>query len=458
MRTIAVGLSKFGTSEARSLPYAAADARRFADGLRPRGGVTTLTDAEATEVSVRDALAFLCRLDANETGVVFLASHATSHDAEVRLHLFDGVVSLSDLLRPVWEGPAGRIIWLLDLYRDASVDERPSATSIASMLPTRPGRVLLMSDDGRHGSHVSGELQAGVWAWHLSAVFSGEAVHAQTDDGTVTVASLRSYLAEEVPRSLARAYRSGRQQSPVLFAGRHDEVLIEPIEPAASEMTAAPPLAGVRFFADREVPVKSLGGFRKGVHSVPSDTSASSCEWVMRLAEPDLANELEQTVGRFREHLNYKRRDVRADGPTEGAASIMTPDFSYHLTARQHETEADLAVFRRSLAEMTNAEFFNRTELAAAFPQGFLSLSQPFHVPADVARLIDVLEDEEPRALQKLDYPTDLEYCMLELKGFDGRVRIDREGLTINASGPASPNALAAHFAMVKRLLGDAGT
>jgi hypothetical protein len=453
MRTIAVGVSRFGTGEPRSLPYAAADARRFAEGLQPRGTATALLDADATAAGVRKAFRSFAGLDAADSGIVFIACPAAARDGDVRLQVFDGEVSLTEILRRAWDGIAGRIVLLLDIGRDAGDALQPTAEEIRERFPVRPGRVLLLSDDGRHGSFVSGELQAGIWAWHVAAAFAAEAPLAQNSDGAVTVASLRGFLAQEVPRSLARAYRGGREQSPVILAADDGEVLLDPIPSTAPPMTSAPPLAGVRFFSEQVVPVKALGGFRKGVHSVPSDASASSREWVARLAEPDLTKELEEIVGRLRQHLQYKRRDLRADGPTNGAASVLTPDFSYHITANQHETKPDRAVFRRTLAEITNAGVLNRPELADAFPQGFTSLYQPFDVPADVQRLIDALEDHEPPAVVKLDYPTDLSHCTLELAGFDGRVRIDRDGLTVRATGPASPQNLAAQFALVKQTL-----
>jgi hypothetical protein len=147
---------------------------------------------------------------------------------------------------------------------------------------------------------------------------------------------------------------------------------------------------------------------------------------------------------------------VRADGPAEGAASILTPDFSYHLTARQHDAQPDRAVFRRTLSEVANVEVLGRDELAKAFPAGFLSLVQPFDQPADIESLVDALEDAEPPAIVKLDYPTDLAFCTIKLAGFEGAVRIDREALTVSGPGPMSPAELAAQFALAKKILKDA--
>lgn len=451
MRTVAVGLSKFGADDELAVPFASSDARAFAESVKHRGPTIAITDADATTGAVKQAVENLTQHSPD--AVFFLVTRAVARDGDVWLSLYDGAVPLTELLRPAWEGSAQRFVLLLDVMRDASDTDRPNAEEIAACLPLRPSRAIVLADDGRHGSHISGELQAGIWAYHVSHAFRGNAVAAQARDGRVTAASLRRFLAVEVPRSLAVAYRMRREQSPLVLAAGDDLVLVEPANAAASPATDVPPLDGVRFFSEQNVPVKSLGGFRKSVHSVPSDTSASSREWVARLAEPDLAQELEQTVARLREHLRYKRRDVRSDGPAEGAASILTPDFSYHLTARQHESKPDRAVFRRSFSEIANIEILGCEELTKAFPAGFLSLAQAFDQPADVATLIDALEDAEPQAITKLDYPTDLAFCTIRLTGFEGLVRIDREGLTVSGAGPLSPAELAAHFALAKNLL-----
>jgi hypothetical protein len=454
MRTVAVGLSKFGVRDERVVSFAASDARAFAESVKHRGPSVALTDANATIAAVKEAIADAASEDSGS--IFFLVTHAVARDGDVWLSLYDGAVSLTELLGSAWNGSTQRFIVLLDVMRDASDANRPTEEEIAAVLPISPGRALVLADHGTHGAHVSGELQAGIWAHLVTQAFSGNAP-AQTNDGDVTAASLRRYLAAEVPRSLAIAYRARREQSPVVLAGSDGFVLVEAERESAPRATSEmPALFGVRFVSEQVVPVKSLGGFRKSVHAAPADVTASSREWVARLAEPDLAKELEETVARLREHLRYKRRDVRADGPAEGAASILTPDFSYHLTAHQHDAQPDRAVIRRTLSEITSPQVLGRTELANAFPTAFGSLIQPFEQPADVATLVDALEEVEPPAITKLDYPTDLACCTIKLASFDGVVRIDREALTVTGPGPMSPAELAAQFALAKKILKEA--
>jgi hypothetical protein len=456
-RVVAVGVSRFDDPAIRPLPFAAADAETFAAAFRRGAVVKTRTDGEATAGNVRDALLSLSAAGPEDAVYVFVATHAANEAGRLIVQAYDGPVSLDELLRPVWNGPARRVVLLLDIHRGATADGRPQAHEIAALFPPREGRSVLLSDDGSHGSNVSGELQAGIWAAHVTAAFAGEVPRARERDGTLTAGSLRAYLADEVSRSLARAYTDGRRQSPVVLAASDDEVLADPVPAEEPTLPPKPVLAGVRFFSEREVPVKALGGFRKGVHSPPTDTLASSREWVARLAEPDLAKELEEAAGSLRRHLGYKRRDVRADGPAGGAATVLTPDFAYHLTARQHPARPGVAVFRRTLAEVQSPGVLSSAAFAEAFPQGFQSLYCPFDAPAEIESLVDAIEDAEPPGLARIDYPTDLAWCELQLTGFDGRVRIEPAGLTVTAAGPAPPAVLAAQFAHVRRLLGGVG-
>ena len=456
-RVLAIGVSRFAEPGRHRLPFAAADAVAFAAAFRPQAAIQTLIDREATTTAVQGALQSLASAEPSDEVIVFAVLHSEMTDGEIRVTVHDGSVPLDEPLAAIWNGPARRVTLLLDLNRGAK--NGPEVTSsLTSLCLPRPGRVLLLSDDGAQGSHVSGELQAGVWAHQVTAAFAGAA---RNSDGSLTVGSLNSFLAKEVPRSLARAYTSGRRQNPVSVTDDESELLDEPVSPEPVRAPGGPPpspSAGLRFVSEVELPVKSLGGFRKSLHRPPTDTLASSRDWIARLAEPDLVRELEETLPRLRQHFGYKRKDLRADGPAGGAASVLTPDFTYHLSAEQHPGRPDWAILRRRLTEFRSIDVVGRDALSHAFPSGFSSLYQPFESPADVPTLIDAIEDELPAAVTGLDYPPDATHCDLELRGFDGRVRIVREGLTVTAATSESPAVLAGHFALVKRILQTAGS
>ncbi len=456
-RVVSIGIARFADDARRAIPFAAGDARNFAErafAAEGRSGTSTrlLTDANATTAAIGDALRSLVQTGSDDRLVVFLVSRATRVAGQVLLQTHDGEVPLGELLTPLWNGPAERVILLLDLQRGSEPAERLTVDDLSALFPIIPTRTLVMSDDGRNGSHVSGELQAGIWAAHVTAAFSAAAPRARRFDGTLTAGSLQAFLNDETGRSLSRAFTDGRRQSPVVLSATEEDVLDEPPAEAKPDR-ATPLLAGLMFASDIEIPVRSLGGFRKSLHSPPGDTLASSRSWVARLAEPDLAREMEETTARLRRLFGYKRRDLRADGPQEGAASVLTPDFAFHLVVQQHPERPDQAVLRRSLDRLRNLDVLERRGFDEAFPHGFQSLHVPSTGAFDLATIIDALEETEPSVVDRIDYPTDLSRIELTLAGFDGRIRIESSGLTILAAGPASPAELARGYAHVRELL-----
>lgn len=453
MRVVAVGLSRFSRPGVRPLPFAASDAKAFADATESEGKVRLLTDHDATVANVTAAWTWLCESGPQTPRVVFLASQVVRIDDELSVECDDASLSLSSIIESTTRGGASRVMLYLDLFRGNKLLPPIDHAELSSLITDCPGAVLLLSDDGSHGSHVSGELQAGIWAKHITAAISGTAGESRTPDGRLTVATLRQFLSRTIPRSLSRAFAEPKLQSPLVIGGDDNFELAGPSAKPNETRKTKPPFAEVRLTSEQTVPVKSLGGFRKSVHAVPSDCSASSREWVARLAEPDIAQELEETSRLLRKSFGYKRKDVRVDGPLGGGASILTPDFAYHLSVQQHIDTPGRAVFQRTVSEIRNIERLAGPDAEAAFPKGFTSLFQPFQSPADIEGLIDILEEELPPGISEIDYPTDLSYCELTISGFEGRVRIERQGITISTMSPASPSSLAAQYAFVKTIL-----
>ena len=95
--------------------------------------------------------------------------------------------------------------------------------------------------------------------------------------------------------------------------------------------------------------------------------------------------------------------------------------------------------------------------LAFAFAPGFTALERRFDEPADVAAVIDAVEEAEPPEVNSLDYPLDASVCELRLAGFGGTVRITAEHAAIVAPTPVPPGDLVKAWAKVKGLLEVAG-
>ena len=454
MRVIAVGVSPDRSSAGRGVPFAASDARRFTRDSEPRA--IAICDDAATRDAIRETIDRIANGEAQEPCLIVLIAETSPMDGHLLVELADGPVDLAPLLAPLWNSDLPEVIVAVDLSR--GFDHPPAGwdaglAAVIEELAIRPGRVLLLSDDGGQASHISGELQAGIWTFHLANAFSGDDLQARDADGRLTAGSLRAYLEQEVEDSLRHAFSDQRRQRPLVLASDDDEVLAKPPRAAAATPLAAH-TRGLELRGGRSIPVKQLGGFRKSLHRPPADALDSSREWVRRLAEPDLRRELEETTTRLREKLGLKRRQLRASGPTQGGASILTPDFAIHFAIEQSEEQPTVARLQRTLTEIRDIECLGRPSLADVFPQGFSQLYQPFETRADLEALIDTLEDDHLPQIAKIDYPTDLSYCELTLTGSAGQVRIEPAGLTIGSDSPVSPADLVRRYALVRELLG----
>ena len=451
MRVIAVGITSDRFSTLPGVPFAASDVRRFQSIASPKSHF--LLDGEATRAAVTKAIRQVAQSRRDLPTLFLLIAQAQPDPNDWLVQLADTAIPLRNLLAPLWESSHSQVIFAADLARsgaEAAASEEFLVEQFLAPFPIRPGRTILMADAGRGRSHISGELQAGIWAYHLAHALTGEAPRARDEEGFLTVASLRMFLDEEVNQSLHEAFANGREQFPLLLAASDDEHLAPP--PPEKPPQPTPTGSGVELRWEFQRPVKQLAGFQKSIHTPPNDRLDSSREWVLRLAEPNLRKELEETVSHLRQAFGYTRRQIRPAGPTRGGISILTPDFAVHATVEQAEAP-QLALFRWKVGEFRDLEMLGDHRLAEAFPKGFTELFQPFHTPANMELLVDRLEESPIPAIQRLDYPTNLQYCDLKLAGSTGHVRITPAGLTIASDGPRAPAELARAYAAVRELL-----
>lgn len=454
MRAVAIGISSIRSRDGRGVPFAASDAKRLAKHCGSEA--EAICDSAATIATVAQAIKSLAATEETSPVIVLLITAARISDGRLSLELADGPVDLVELLSPLWKTARGSIVVGLDLAR--GFDQLPSGWSEAigtlmEMMPAAPGRTLLLSASAEETSRVSGELQAGIWAYHLAEALGGREAKAREFDGRLTANSISSYLVEEINESLRRAYLEPVTQTPQIFADSPHEVLAiradGPTAPSSSNFGAA-----LELRSEELMPVNQLAGFRKGIHKVPSDALKSSQEWVRQLAAPDLRALLEETASRLRQELGYRRRQLRPSNPVAGEASIITPDFAVHLSVEQLADSPGMARFRRMISDIADPACLAWESLTAAFPQGFTSLHQRSTAPTDVAALIDMLEEADVPAIVKIDYPMNLAYCELTLAGLTGTVRINAEGIAISSESPLPPTQLARQFATVRQLLG----
>ncbi len=213
----------------------------------------------------------------------------------------------------------------------------------------------------------------------------------------------------------------------------------------------APAGCGLRLWVESRTPIKELPGFRPN-HSVPKETTSRTRLYVAGIGEAGVVADLERVARMLREAFGLKRKDLKSIGPDRGGGSLVCPQLTYTVTVSQADDDPAGALTRREV-EPSDPDVLADPGLAFAFAPGFTALQRRFDEPADVAALIDAVEDADPPEVNSLDYPLDASTCELRLAGFGGTVRITADDAAILAPTPVPPGDLVKAWAKVKGLL-----
>ena len=98
-------------------------------------------------------------------------------------------------------------------------------------------------------------------------------------------------------------------------------------------MTGALPssiIAGISFIGRSGGVVKTLGGFRKGHHTVPDAVNATTNAFLGKLCAGELTEEGETLFQRVRTGLGYKRKEVSLAVAGQSAV-LAAKDFSVEI-------------------------------------------------------------------------------------------------------------------------------
>jgi len=147
----------------------------------------------------------------------------------------------------------------------------------------------------------------------------------------------------------------------------------------------------------------ALPGFekRRG-HRVPDSLSPGATAFVRRLSAEEVEREIEACHAALRAKLGYKRRQLSVTVHADGA-SILTPDFEFHLVVEQDPEDPGRVCLRRTIQGAQTPAILASPSFAEAFGSGFDGLDLSVAQRIDVAGLIDAIEEREP-AGWTLDY------------------------------------------------------
>jgi hypothetical protein len=195
--------------------------------------------------------------------------------------------------------------------------------------------------------------------------------------------------------------------------------------------------------------VKSLPGFQKGRHTLPSAVTPATTAFLAKLCEAELTGQAESFFQRAREALGYKRREISLSvaSPT---AVLTAKDFSLELAYSLESSDPARYLVTHTLRDLRRAEFARRPEFDAVFAGLFTELTFTLKKGIRVEAVIDLVEALDADAGLAVAYPSDCSDCTLTVPGVSAEVRCTGASLDLVFPTAGSPAELIDGFAAVR--------
>jgi len=410
--------------------YAVRDASAFVQAWQDVGieldDCVLLTGGQATLAATKSRLRkFVGRVAAGDRIVVFYAGHGVSQNGANRLAVHDTIaedlaetsISLADLLGQIQGSKCGEVLVFVDAGQgglpvgdDPTFDQSPfdggELEAFCKAGKTRWGFTSCKPDELSHPDH---QLKSGIWSHCLVLALTGVGKNAVTKNGTVTVSSIREFLAVEVPRMVRGAVAGAVTQSPQIFGDPSSKLVIADL----NDLFHQRQLAGsdpVNFMSESSLsgeikgPVRGLSGYRK-----PGQPLSSHNQWeqsfVENAGQNEVASQAETIYTQIRESFRYKRKDTSFsnDGPV---ASIRTPDFDVNVSLMQHPEVADQYLLRTDVVSIRRPEVVDDPKFLNIFTRYCDRVVFGMMAGLDLEAKIDEIEEVESLA-GAIDYDPD---------------------------------------------------
>lgn len=466
-----VGVEIFSDRRIRSVTYATADAEDLSDVFKQLGfdEVVTLVDGHATKTAVKSKLRKLTeRLKPDDTFCFFIASHGFSEKGKNYVYCHDTqaddlkntCVSLQWIYDLLKESGCKHCVMFLDACETGvEIDDgmrapigELSEDELRAMFEASEYCVGFAACRSHQKSWSATRLKHGVWTYCLIQALSGHASQAIEGKRFVTATKLQKYLSTEVPRELRRD-RPSVVQTPWQFGGLSSDFVVADVGDLLAARRIPPPLdlshlKRVLFRNEESGAIRSLSGFKKGVHYVPKDVSNFGAGFVADIAEAEITADLEEMFTSIKDAFGLKRRDLERNGPSDGGGSIDTPAFTYAVFITQHPGDPAEYVLRREITDIKDPNVVGSPEFNEVFDGMFDTLEFEFAKKIELEKVIDALED----AGAKVKADSGATYCRLSIPKFPADIVIDQRSIRLIYDQPRTPLELVSGFKAFREL------
>jgi hypothetical protein len=321
---------------------------------------------------------------------------------------------------------------------------------LSELFPTTGTAVgLTACEEGEPSHSASGrrlwlQLVGDALAGHAPAAVAGNLLKADL---------LHDWSLKELPRSIRKTITAPKAQSPGLF-GPPDAVLATV---KANAKKPAPQLnlkqlRRIVFRGEARSKVKDLSGFQKSF-KLPEAATPSAQKWIYRLATDDLKAEVEETYNALREQLGFKRKDLESTIGAEGIGFVRTPSFDFSVSVSLDSDDPSSVIWRREVSQVSDADILRSEGFRQVFGGRLETLQFDFEKPIDVDELVDRIEDDPPPGVN-VRVASDGSTCDVTVRGFAGRVHVERSSLRVEGPPGLTPESLVEQFFAFQRQFG----
>jgi hypothetical protein len=208
-------------------------------------------------------------------------------------------------------------------------------------------------------------------------------------------------------------------------------------------------IAGIAFVGRSAGQVKTLGGFKKGHHSLPDAANSTTNAFLGKICERELTDEAEALFQAVRAALGYKRKEI-ALTLTSPLAVLTAKDFTVEIFYALEESEPTRYSVTTTLRDLSSLEVARREEFSGVFAGKFAEISFALKKGARVDAIIDAIEALSGEGGLRVDYPSDYRDCVIRVSGVDAEVRCTGASLEVIFPRGAAPAELIDSFAAVR--------
>lgn len=480
VKIFAVAIETYQVSKVSKVVYAENDATMFVkawEELDPTTKSKTLLSQKATKTTILSAFkAFLADVESGDTVVFFYAGHGhrvgdtnyiTAHDVQLG-DIAATSIALEEILGMLRKCKSKTILLFLDSCHSGmptsdgmrSITSDFTAEELKAFCKDSKFHIGFASCGVDEFSWPSTALKHGIWTYHVIQAISGKAPEALEKDRFVTGASLRDYLAMEVPREL-RTTRTGNEvQTPCEFGNATKTFIIADLEGLLSKSRALKQelSAGLLNPSFRGVSgglISRLSGFVKRSHRVPDGHFPAADTFVQRVGATEVSELAKSIHDELKEAFKYKKRDLTLDLDV-GSATITTPDFNVTIEIAQDPDDHKDYAQAVSVHSFRDSSIVSDYRFQNVFSRHCDTLVIEFERQVSVSDRIDQIEDDDSLS-DYLTYEPDLSSLTLELPEPRLRLRMTSSAIEVTVPSGRDIGLLLKNYKRATEMLTGAG-